>query len=140
MRVLYSKFSEYACQQANGRHTMIGIFDDIRVAQIPVDHPPFFLNLELEFEATEGGGTMSLDAILMDEDGKDLVKIQSSGPVPKSNDGNPLRMHMVIGIQPIRFEKAGNYRLDVIYNGMKVGEERLPIMLVAPPPPQSFTQ
>jgi hypothetical protein len=133
MRVLLSKFCEYACKLENGRHNMIGIFDDVRVPSFPVDHPGFFLCVQLEFERTEAGRPMQIETLLMDEDGKQLFKAEMSGTIPQSQGVGAVKMFVQIGVPAMRFERAGDYRLDVLFNGQSVGEERLPVYAVQAP-------
>ena len=135
MRVLYSKFCEYACQLLNGRHSMIGIFDNIRAPGFPIDHPPFFICVEVEFDPGETDTTRAFAFALIDEDGKDVLRFE--GPpaqVPKDPSFGPQKIHMTVGIGGARFEKAGTYRLDILCDGESVGEERLPVIKVDLPP------
>lgn len=131
MRILYSKFCEYACQLLNGRHSMIGIFDNIRVPELPIDHPPFFICVEVEFEHSESGSPHAFVFEVIDEDGRSILRFE--GPpanVPKDPGFGPQRMHMTVGMGGIRFEKPGIYRLDILCDGHKIGEERLPVLKV----------
>jgi hypothetical protein len=133
MRVLLSKFCEYACKLENGRHNMIGIFDDVRVPGFPIDHPGFYLCVQLEFERNEAGREMHVETLLLDEDGKEIFKAAMDGTIPQSQGVGAVKMFIQIGVPPIRFERGGDYRLDVLFNGSSVGEERLPIYAVTPP-------
>lgn len=132
MRVLYSKFCEYACQLANGRHSLIGIFDNVRVPGFPVDHPPFFICIELEFEPLETDIDHDFRFALIDEDGKEVLGFQ--GPpvkVPRDTANvGPQKMQITVGVGGVRFEKPGIYRLDISCDGDVVGEERLPVLQV----------
>jgi hypothetical protein len=131
MRVLYSKFCEYACQLMNGRHSLIGIFDNVRAPEFPVDHPPFFICVEIEFEPLESGKDRTFRFALIDEDGKEILGFE--GPpatVPKDPQYGPLKMQITVGVGGIRFEKAGVYRLDVSCDGEVIAEERLPVVQV----------
>jgi hypothetical protein len=134
MRLLLAKFCEYACKLENQRHSMVGIFDDIRVPGFPIDHPAFFLCLQFEFEPPEAGSIMKVEAILMDEDGKQMFRAELNGEVPPSQTVGVVKLFAQIGVPPIRFERAGDYRLDVVYNGLSAGEERVPVFAVSPPP------
>lgn len=133
MRVLLSKFCEYACKLENGRHTMVGIFDDIRLPELPFDHPPFYCCIQLELEPSETGREMDVDAILLDQDGKELFNSNLKGQVPKETGNVPVKLFIQMALPPTRLESAGTYRLDVLFNGAKVGEERLPVFTVPGP-------
>lgn len=128
MRLLLSKFCEYAAQQANGRHTMVGMFDNIVTPNIPLDHPPFFLCIQLEFEPLESKNDLDILALLIDEDGKEIANIRANGNVPTAPHIGMTRIFIQFLMPPIRFEKPGDYRLDVMVNGEKIGEERLPVI------------
>lgn len=134
MRLLLSKFCEYATQQANGRHTMVGIFDNIVVPDFPIDHPPFFLCIQMEFDPNESDQDMNVYALLIDEDGKELIDVRASGRIPRDPNGGPTRLFIQFLMPPMRFERPGDYRLDVMFNDNKVGEERLPVLAAVRPP------
>jgi hypothetical protein len=134
MRLLLSKFCEYATQQQNGRHTMLGIFDNIVVPAFPIDHPPFFLCIQMEFDPIESDQDMKVLALLIDEDGKELMDVMASGRVPRDPNGGTTRLFIQFLMPPMRFERAGDYRLDVMFNDVKVGEERLPVISAVHPP------
>ncbi len=55
MRVLLCKFCEYVCKLENGRHNLVGVFDDIRSPSFPIDHPAFFLTYQLVFDREDMG-------------------------------------------------------------------------------------
>jgi hypothetical protein len=131
MKVLYSKFCEYATQQMNGRHSMIGIFDNIRVPGFPVDHPPFFICVEIEFDPGEAGKEHFFKFAIIDEDGKE--KLAFEGPptmVPRDPMYGPQKMQITVGVGGVRFEKPGVYRLDITCDEEKIAEERLPVIQV----------
>lgn len=137
MRLLLSKFCEYATQLQNGRHTMVGIFDNIVVPEFPIDHPPFYLCIQLEFDPNEGEKDMEVLAILIDEDGDQLMDVTASGKVPRDPNGGATRLFIQFLMPPIRFERAGDYRLDVMFDKVKIGEERLPVILASKPIPEN---
>jgi hypothetical protein len=131
MRVLYSKLCEYYCQLSSGRHTLIGIFDNIRVDSFPCHHPPFFICVELELEPPDQGQCITLSLVIIDEDGKEILRGESPVEidVPRSPEGLPVRVHFAVyASKGIVFEKPGQYRLDVLCRDEKIGEERLPVI------------
>lgn len=112
---------------------MIGMFDNIVVPQFPIDHPPFFLCIQMEFAPNESDRAMELLAVLIDEDGTEMMDVKASGGVPRDPGGGSTRLFIQFLMPPIRFERPGDYRLDVMFNGKKVGEERLPVIKAGPP-------
>ena len=133
MRLLFCKICEFATQQQSGRHSMIGIFDNIVAPFFPIDHPPFFVCLQFEFDSHEAGEPMDVFIKLMDDDAKPLLDFTASGEVPKDSTGGPTRLFMQFQIPGIRFARPGDYQMEVTYNGARIGEERLPVVLAPPP-------
>ena len=131
MKLLLAKLCEYACKLENQRHSMVGIFDDIRLPGLPLDHPAFFICVQVEFEADEVGTPWAVDVHLVDHDAKQLFHANLKGEVPQPQAGAiPIKLFAQIAVPPIRLEKAGDYRLDVIMNGRRAGEERVPVYIV----------
>lgn len=133
MKLLLCKLCEYSTQLQNGRHSMVGIFDNIVAPFFPIDHPPVHLCVQMEFEHEEAGGPMDLLVKLVDDDAKSLLDFNASGEIPSDEGGAPVRLFMQFQIPTIRFERPGNYRLDVFFNGSLAGEERVPVLLVQQP-------
>lgn len=128
MKLLLCKLCEYATQQQNGRHSMIGLFDNIVAPLFPVDHPPMFLCLQFEFDPSEAGEPMDVTIKLIDSDAKPLIDFTASGEIPRDVDGGRIRLFMQFHVPPVRLERPGDYRLDVQFNGKLVGEELLPVL------------
>lgn len=113
---------------------MIGIFDNVVAPFFPVDHPPFALCLQMEFDGSEAGEPMDLTVKFMDYDAKTLLDFNATGEIPRDALGGPVRLFMQFQIPAMRFEQPGDYRLDVMFNGALVGDERLPVLLAQLPP------
>jgi len=129
VRLLLCKICEFASQQQNGRHSMIGIFDNIVAPFFPIDHPPVYLCLQFEFDPVEAGEPMDVFIKFVDDDAKPLLDFTASGEIPHDPNGGPTRLFMQFQIPLLRFDRPGDYRLEVIFNGARIGEERLPVLL-----------
>jgi hypothetical protein len=129
MKVLLVKACEYATQQANGRQTLVGIFDNIVTPVIPLDHPPFFVCVQLEFEADEADNPFGMTVLLIDDDGTKIVELPVHGQVPRDPAGGVSRLYASFHVPGVRISKQGEYRLDVMINGRKHAEERIPVLL-----------
>jgi hypothetical protein len=132
MRLLLAKLCEYACKLESQRHCMVGIFDDIRVHSLPIDHPPFFVCVQIEFDADEAGTDWKMETVFLNPDGKQLFRAELNGTVPLAQQNAiPVKLFAMIGAPAIRLEQAGDYRLDVTVNGRVIGEERIPVFTVS---------
>jgi len=132
MRVLLCKFCEYVCKLENGRHNLVGIFDDIRSATFPVDHPVFFLTFQLEFDAEDQGAKLDVVARFVDPDNKEILRSDIKGEVPTNHEMEHVRMFFFSPIQPIRLQKPGGYRIVITNQGDIIHIEHLPVYKVNP--------
>jgi hypothetical protein len=130
VKLLLAKLCEYACKLENQRHCMVGIFDDIRVPQIPIDHPSFFVCVQIEFESDEASTEWQMEAVFLDPDGKQLFRAELRGTVPPANGAVPVKLFAVIGAPAFRLNATGDHRLDVLVNSKLLGEERVPVFIV----------
>jgi hypothetical protein len=135
MRVLLCKFCEYVCKLENGRHNLVGIFDDIRTNVFPVDHPAFFLTFQLEFDREDMGAPLEIVAKFVAPDNSEILRSDLKGEVPTSNEIEHVRMFFFTPIQPLRLQKAGNYRIVVTNQGDIIHIENLPVYQVLPAVP-----
>lgn len=134
MRVLLCKLCEYVCKLENGRHNLVGVFDDIRIPNVPLDHPPFFLVFQLEFEKDEMGQKLEVAVRLVDPANKEILRSDLSGEVPHHPTLDQVRMFFFSPIQPIRLEQQGDYRLIISNQGDIVHIEHIPVIVLPPPP------
>src|ERR1044072_6774522 len=92
MRVLLCKFCEYVCKLENGRHNLVGVFDDARAPAFPVAHPAFFLTFQLEFDREEMGNKLEVSARVLDPDNKELLRTDLKGEVPSNPELEHVRI------------------------------------------------
>lgn len=131
MKLLLAKLCEYACKLENQRHCMVGIFDDIRLPHLPIDHPAFYICVQVEFDTDEAGMDWLLEAVFLDPDGRQQFRAELRGTVPPPDHmAIPVKLFAIIGAPPIRLEAPGDYRLDVLVNQKVIGEERIPVFVV----------
>jgi hypothetical protein len=111
---------------------MIGIFDNIRAPSYPIDHPPFFICAEFEFNPNEMDREVCFTFLIIDEDGRDVLRVQPP-PHRLPNEAGPgtVRLHLTVGVGGLRLERPGQYRMDVLFDGRKVAEEGLPVLQVS---------
>lgn len=132
MRLVFVKPCEYVSYQMNGRLTMVGIMPSILGPSFPLEHPPFFIVTEMEFDPYERGRSHDVQVVIIDEDGREAIRLNNHlSNVPGLPEG-PTRLITVFPVGPVSIPKPGIHRLDVFCDGQKVGEERLPIVQVKP--------
>ncbi len=130
MRVLLCKFCEYVCKLENGRHNLVGVFDDIRSNAFPVDHPAFFLTYQLEFDKEDMGSKLEVVAKFVGPDNNEILRSDLKGDVPTNTELDQVRMFFFAPVQPVRLLKPGNYRIVITNLGDIIHIENLPVYQV----------
>ena len=130
MRVLLCKFCEYVCKLENGRHNLVGVFDDVRAHSFPLDHPTFYLAYQLEFDREDMGTKLEVVAKFVGPDNAEILRSDLKGEVPANPDLEHVRMFCFAPVQTVRFPAPGNYRIVVTSLGDIVHIEHLPVQQV----------
>jgi hypothetical protein len=129
MRVLLCKFCEYVCKLENGRHNLVGIFDDIRSNSFPVDQPAFYLAYQLEFDKEDMGSKLDIAVKFVTPDNKEILRSDLKGEVPRT-DVDQVRMFVFAPVQTIKLPVKGNYRIVITNMGDIIHIENLAVYQV----------
>ncbi len=111
---------------------MVGIFDDVRVPELPIDHPPFYLCCQLEILNKETGQKHKLEFRMLDPSGEVGMQIEAPIEIPKEEGNVDPKLFLVVSIGGIRLHKAGSYQIQALVDGEILGTEPLPIHVVKP--------
>src|SRR6185436_19013904 len=127
-----------AATDYSGKLNILGTFDTILTSQLPAVHPQCSVALRMTFNKIEEG-SHKIKMNFVDEDGK-LVMPAIDMPVDVllPGDANFLVRNFVINIQQLKFEKPGNYSIDVAVDGRQ--EISIPLLVKHKKPEQSNTQ
>ncbi len=134
MKVILLKACEYSAPMGNGRQTMVGIFDNIVVPHIPIDHPPFSLCAQVEFDQADSESDHQVFCRLIDPDAQTLFDVALNINHPRDPNGGSTRVFISISVPGLRLEKLGDHRLELKLDGLKMGEETIPVLQVMTQP------
>ncbi len=116
-----------AATDTYGKLNLLGAFDALMAREVPVVHPQCAIALRVRFRRIESGEhRMTLH--LVDEDGQMIVppmngSIQINVPPAESS----AVANMILQLQNLRFEHAGQYAVNLAIDGRQVAT--LPLML-----------
>lgn len=136
MHVKFALLSDYAIIARDGKLSVIGIFDEINLPQMPGVMPaPMYLVVSLTGEPSEIGSSFDLELLLWDPDGNELFASQTDFTFEKPQAGAYPAHNTVIGLHGLRFNRAGDHSLIVKVKGEE--RTRVPIRVrhVQPSPP-----
>jgi hypothetical protein len=100
-----------------GKLNLLGAFDSIQVSQLPAIHPHCSIALRMTFNKVEEGAHL-LRFSFVDADGKSIMRsIEIPFQVQVPEDSHFITTNFTASIQQLRFERAGNYSIDVAIDG-----------------------
>ncbi len=117
MEVPFAVLADAANISQEGKLNILGIFNRIWAVGFPAPHPQLQLVVACEADSAEAQQTKTLEVQLSDGDGKKVIIISGKLKVPKGESGYPIRIHQVLPLSGIRFEKPGDYAFKVLVNG-----------------------
>jgi len=94
-----------------------GGIDQIAGPEFPLVHPHFSLVMRFIVHPNELGRAHHLEVRMVDADGHELAKIEGDiQTAPTEPTGREVGVNMVINLANPRFEKPGDYALDIMMN------------------------
>ncbi len=132
MKVSLAAIADYASVSADGKLSVMGIFNVIFAFSLPATHPQLRLAIQFEVEPKDLGTTQHVVIRLLDPDGDELLRVESDAPLP-TELSVPAIIPQVLDLNLLTFQKEGQYQFFILIDG----EERasLPLRIVLLPPP-----
>ncbi|MCI7698285.1 MAG: DUF6941 family protein [Akkermansia sp.] len=132
MDIQVAVLCDYAADY-QGKLCVQGAFDTLFARQFPVVHPACALALRLCL-TPEDSGDHKLGISIVDEDGvaldKERMPIVGDLKVGLPEGASFLTRNLIMNFQGLRFEKSGNYSVDVTFDGELVARTPLRLVLV----------
>jgi len=102
-----------AATDQQGKLNILGAFDNIFAKKMPTMHPACAVVARIRFEKIEEG-SHTIRIHIIDEDGKPIgPKLQGNINVRIGDDVDSTATNIVLNIQRLKFEKYGQYRIDL---------------------------
>ncbi len=102
-----------AATDQQGKLNILGAFDNIFAKKVPTAHPACAVTARIRFEKIEEG-SHTIRIHIIDEDGKPIgPKLQGNINVSIGDDVGSTATNIVLNIQRLKFEKYGQYRIDL---------------------------
>jgi hypothetical protein len=116
-----------------GKLNLLGVFDTVLTTKFPAVHPQCAIALRFVFDkAEEGNRTFQLS--LVDEDGKVAMRLPPLAiEVKVPDEVNYLSRNLIINLQQLKFDAAGQYAVEVLLNDRQVVSIPLLVREVKPP-------
>ncbi len=117
----------------SGKLCLLGAFDTILVRQFPALHPFCSVALRIVFRDTDEG-KHTLRVNLIDDDGQSLLPGMPAHELEIRLPENQFfaSVNLVFNLQGMRFNKPGQYSLDITLDGTMIA--RIPLQVLLMPP------
>jgi hypothetical protein len=126
--VLCDAATDYA-----GKLNLLGTFDTIVTHQLPAVHPQCSVALRIVFSKVEEG-QHKVKMNFVDEDGRFVMpSIDIPVDVMLPPDASFVARNFLINIQQLKFEKPGQYAIDIAVDGRQETSIPLQVKQVQPP-------
>ncbi|MDD5595675.1 MAG: hypothetical protein PHY94_05465 [Candidatus Omnitrophica bacterium] len=113
-----------------GKLNLLGAFDTICAAQMPVIHPQCTIALRIRFESIERG-EHKVAVTFVDLDGKNIIPPANGTINVNFPDGQRSgSANLILNIQRLKLEKYGEYSIDLAIDGRSEGS--LPLFVIQP--------
>jgi hypothetical protein len=100
-----------AATDQQGKLNVLGAFDTIWAGKLPAIHPACSIATRIRFDED---GKHSVKIHIIDEDGKSIgPKLEGTVNVRIGDDVDSTASNIVLNIQGLKFEKYGQYRIDL---------------------------
>ncbi|CAN5267438.1 hypothetical protein BH23GEM2_BH23GEM2_14810 [soil metagenome] len=113
MEVRFAHLCDYALVSKEGKLSVLGIFSNIVVRNLPATHPSAYLAFELEFNHAEMNQPVPLRIELVDADGAKLLRLEAEvvAEGPQQIGARP-RLAQILTLNQLTFRKSGSYEFN----------------------------
>lgn len=109
-----------ATTNPEGKLNILGAFDTIRGVRFPLAHPQCAIALRMRFSRLEEG-SHQVRISITDDDGKVIMpELNGKMGVKLRDDDDSAVTNFVINLQQIRFNKPGNYSINLAMDNSHV--------------------
>ncbi|HEY59902.1 MAG TPA: hypothetical protein G4N92_04340 [Anaerolineae bacterium] len=109
MEKLMALVADYANIAEGGKINVMGIFQTIKAKTFPVRHSQMTLVVKLGAELGEYGKNRKISILLVDENGKEMLRTVGDVTVPEKGGGLRPEINLIMTFKDIIFSKPGMY-------------------------------
>lgn len=92
-----------------GKLYVLGAFNQIIASKFPVRHEKMALVVRIAAEVTDSTTEQTLTSLLMDEDGREILKFEGPFTLPIASDGSRPYFNLIVEVSGVLFPQPGRY-------------------------------
>lgn len=136
MEVTVGVLADYANVTAEGKLNIMGIFDRMKVPQLPAMHLDMQIVVRIEVQYAERDRPHPLEIVLHEPNGGVVFRIAGSFSADGGDPGEPILTNHVIRIAHLPLKVEGCHQFSVLINNEVKKQIRLYVDVVPPDPAQ----
>lgn len=118
-----------------GKLNVLGVFDTVLTTKFPAVHPQCAIACRFVFNKGEEG-TRVFRLSFVNEDGKVVMPaIELAIDIKVPEEVNYLSRNLIINLQQLKFDAAGQYAVELLMDGRQVSSIPLLVREINPPGP-----
>ncbi|HSK84963.1 MAG TPA: hypothetical protein VK902_16430 [Rubrobacter sp.] len=116
--VTLAVLADYANVFQDGKLNIMGIFQEINPPFLPFPMPQMFLVVSFEAGPAEFDSIKNIRVALLDIDGNEMLALEGQVQVPRpQRPGSRAFINQVIGLNGVRFDRAGSHEFSILIGG-----------------------
>jgi len=124
-----------AATDYNGKLNLLGTFDTVLTQQMPAVHPQCSVALRIAFDKIEEG-QHKVKMNFVDDDGRFIMpSIEMPFDVTLPADASFLARNFIVNIQQLKFDRPGQYAIDLAIDGRHETSIPLQVKQISGPAP-----
>jgi hypothetical protein len=118
VKVKFAHICDYALISAEGKLSMLGLFENLNAVQLPIQHALLYIVFGLDFSPSElKGSDVHVRISCLDEDGKELARQEAQFRIQgQPQAGERVVMPQVVPFVGITFNRDGRHNFAIWLN------------------------
>ena len=122
MEVAFAHLADYASISQEGKLSVMGVFENINVPELPYTHPQMYLAFRIVLNYAEVGNEIPLKIDCVDADGNQVFQVNAKFQVAAAKGRKPKRgdkpgLNQILAINGVKFTRAGNHDVNILVGG-----------------------
>ncbi len=127
MELAFAHLADYASVSREGKLSVMGIFENINVPELPYTHPQMFLAFRIVLNYAEVGNEIPLKIECVDADGNKVFQANAKFQVAAAKGAKPKRgdkpaLNQILAINGVKFTRAGNHDVNIWVSGQLMAQ------------------
>ena len=133
MLINFAHLCDYASVSAEGKLSVMGIFDVINAPALPWTHPTFYIAFQLESTREEVNQSFAVRVECVDQDGARVFKVEANySPTATLAIGETQRHSQMLVLHNLKFSKPGRYEVNMFVRNELLRRIPLDIKQIVP--------